>query len=169
MSIPIFFEPFTLEDFHTRASNWKSDTNITFVDGGVVSNFPLSLYDTKGSVRPKCPTFGLLIDETKGATSGHRRKDNEVDNLAELVMAMHQTMQEYGDKAYIDNHPGAEARIIRLSNWVNLSGKKYPIKTTDFDITPDEKIHLFLNGVEATLEKLKTWNFEKYIQKYREP
>ena len=158
MSIPIFFEPFRLIDFTTGEANLKASGHIAFVDGGLVSNFPLSLFDVKG--KPRCPTFGLLIDELKGK----QPEPNKVDNLFELGMAMFETTREYGDKAYVAENPSAAARIIRMSN-TGVQGKK--IGTTDFDIADGDKIQLFKNGVQAVLEKMSEWDFEKYIRKFR--
>lgn len=158
MSIPVFFEPFQLLDFTSEEANLNVPGHVTFVDGGLVSNFPLSLFDVKG--KPRCPTFGLLIDEMKGK----QPEPNKVDNLFELGMAMFETTREYGDKAYVAENPSAAARIIRMSN-VGVQGKK--IGTTDFDIADEDKIQLFKNGVQAVLEKMAEWDFEKYIKKYR--
>jgi NTE family protein len=51
MSIPYFFQPILLE--HIEAKNVA-----TIVDGGVLSNFPVWLFDAVGRP-PKRPTFGF--------------------------------------------------------------------------------------------------------------
>jgi len=56
MSIPFFFEPGDL------AGN-------TVVDGGILSNLPLWLYDAPVGVRPVCLTIGFqLVDRQSGTT-----------------------------------------------------------------------------------------------------
>jgi NTE family protein len=58
MSIPYFFAPshLTLLD----------GTSCTIVDGGVLSNFPVWLFDTNPDTDPKRPTFGFFITGGKG-------------------------------------------------------------------------------------------------------
>jgi NTE family protein len=166
MSIPFFFQPMRLEDFDVRADNLKQKGYVTFVDGGLVSNFPLSIFDTgqPGTKRdfssPRCPTFGLLIDETGGI----KPKPNDIDNVIELGMSMFETTRVYGDKAYIKDNPHARKRVIRLSNRLN-DGRE--INTTDFDLMDTDKVELFQNGVNAMLEYLKKWDFDDYIKRFR--
>lgn len=158
MSIPVFFAPFKLSDFDVGEDQIAVSPDVTFVDGGLVSNFPLSLFDSGG--KPRCPTFGLLIDEQQGK----KPVANKIDNLFELGMAMFDTTREYGDKAYVAKNPHAESRIIRMSN---LGVGNKPVNTTDFNLKDEDKIQLFHNGVNAVLKKMQTWNFGEYIRKYR--
>jgi NTE family protein len=165
MSIPIFFEPFTLDQF-TAAYNLLRPPDTTFVDGGLVSNFPLAIFDagrhgnTGNYSSPRCPTFGLLIDEEKGT----KPKPKKIGNLIQLGKAIFQTATDYGDKAYIHDSPHAKERIIRISNEV-ADGRK--VETTDFDLKDADKIRLFENGVDAALERMKTWDFDRYITTFR--
>ena len=56
MSIPVFFEP-------VRWSNPRTKREHLIVDGGVLSNFPLWMFDRKDDKPPRWPTFGLLLVE----------------------------------------------------------------------------------------------------------
>lgn len=165
MSIPFFFEPFLLSQF-VGQSNLKDNEDIVFVDGGVVSNFPLAIFDSGRNSnsgdykKPQCPTFGLLIDEKLGTP----RKPNSFSNLFKFSIAIFGTASEYGDKSYIKENPHAQERIIRISNEV---GNGLKIGTTDFDVSDEDKKKLFKNGVDAVVSKLKNWNFDDYIKKFR--
>ena len=53
MSIPVFFEPVIQRDGQGREH--------TIVDGGLLSNFPVWLFDSASDVRPAFPTFGMLL------------------------------------------------------------------------------------------------------------
>jgi len=65
MSIPIFFEPVV----HTNASSGEEHL---IVDGGMLSNFPVWLFDCEGR-DPRWPTFGLLLVEPDPKVPiGHR-------------------------------------------------------------------------------------------------
>lgn len=54
MSIPVYFEP-------VRWENPETGKEHIIVDGGLLSNFPVWLFDADGE--PDWPTFGLLLVE----------------------------------------------------------------------------------------------------------
>lgn len=54
LSIPIYFEPCHLTDPVTGKTS-------VIVDGGVLSNFPIEIFDRADSQRPRWPTFGLRL------------------------------------------------------------------------------------------------------------
>ena len=53
-SIPLFFEPVTVRD-------GKSAEQTTLVDGGVLSNFAIEIFDRADRATPRWPTFGVKI------------------------------------------------------------------------------------------------------------
>jgi NTE family protein len=53
ISIPLFFEPVTLRDANGESS--------TLVDGGVVSNYPIDVFDRTDGREPRWPTFGVTL------------------------------------------------------------------------------------------------------------
>ena len=55
MSIPIFFDPVVYHDPR------KPHDQRLIVDGGLLSNFPVWLFDTPADHVPRWPTFGLLL------------------------------------------------------------------------------------------------------------
>ena len=55
MSIPFFYEPVKLVNRQTKAASY-------LVDGGLLSNFPVWLFDTEGT-QPAWPTFGFKLVE----------------------------------------------------------------------------------------------------------
>lgn len=163
-SIPVFFSPFRVGDFSTSPKNLKALANTAFVDGGIVSNFPLSIFDvsrplSNAVVRPKCPTFGLLIED-----NGRKDEHVDVDNPVKLGLALFRTASDNGDKAYIKSSPHNAARIIRISN---RGANDRFVSAIDFALTDDDKLQLFKNGVDAVVQKLATWDFEQYTQRYR--
>lgn len=56
MSIPIFFEPVSLVNQYTSREH-------TIVDGGMLSNFPVWLFDAPPGQEAKRPTFGLRLSQ----------------------------------------------------------------------------------------------------------
>ncbi len=61
MSIPIFFEP-------VRVENAETNREHLIVDGGMLSNFPVWLFDSDPGEVPTWPTFGLLLVEPEPRT-----------------------------------------------------------------------------------------------------
>ncbi len=53
MSIPFFFEPAIVKG--------HDGTSSTLVDGGVLSNFPIDIFDRTEGRRPRWPTFGVKL------------------------------------------------------------------------------------------------------------
>jgi NTE family protein len=53
-SIPLFFKPVTLTD-------GQSGDRFTLVDGGVLSNFPIEIFDRTDGAKPRWPTLGVRI------------------------------------------------------------------------------------------------------------
>jgi NTE family protein len=54
ISIPLLFEPVTLRDGETGAEH-------TLVDGGVLSNFPIEIFDRTDTAKPRWPTLGVKV------------------------------------------------------------------------------------------------------------
>lgn len=126
MSIPVFFEPVALDYLNNREKR-KS----FIVDGGILSNFPVWLFDTDQD--PPWPTFGFrLIEPCQGEP---RRISNIVDFLAAIVG----TMMEAHDERYIQ-----DANFKRTIGIPTMG-----VKTTDFDITLERKEMLFQAGYDA--------------------
>lgn len=108
MSIPGFFVP------HECASN-------TFVDGGVLSNFPGFAFEEDVKFHP-LPVVGFRLDS--GDHSG------PVENSNQLISAIIDTVVSHNSN---NNLP--ETNIINLPT--------LGISTTDFDITKEQKGHLY--------------------------
>ena len=62
MSIPIFFEPYTVKVL---------GQDVVLVDGGMLSNFPVWVFDSDGV--PDWPTFGLKLVDPDPKTGRRRR------------------------------------------------------------------------------------------------
>jgi NTE family protein len=54
ISIPLFFEPVTVRDGRTGEKR-------TLVDGGVLSNFPIEIFDRTDASKPRWPTLGVKV------------------------------------------------------------------------------------------------------------
>ena len=114
MSIPYFFRPVRFgEGKHRRHKHW-------IVDGGMLSNFPIWLFDSPADRPPAWPTIGFLLWEPGSEKPRHQR----IRGLVSMTRAMVQTMMSAHDRKAL-----AEADISRI---VKIPTGKYA--TADFDL-----------------------------------
>jgi NTE family protein len=156
MSLPIFFEPVRLTD--------GSGKNHLIVDGGVLSNFPIWLFDSQDT--PRWPTFGFKLVEENPRERKSDVKD-PIKGIRAYATALVGTMLEAHDNYHISVSKGDLTRTIRIPTAISTNGGTKNIKTTDFDITKEESEKLFQNGVGAAKDFLESWKFESYKEKYR--
>jgi NTE family protein len=143
MSIPYFFRPARLK----AATGGEH----VIVDGGVLSNFPVELFDTAGE--PEWPTFGFRL----GAQPTPAADRYQVRGPISLLRAMFGTMMEAHDDRYVETH-----KFVR-SIMIDPVG----ISTIQFDLGPDEKEKLYQSGVTAARDFLSRWDFEAYKAQFR--
>lgn len=136
MSIPFFYEPVTLDDS-------------ILVDGGLLSNFPINLFDKT----PDWPTFGIKLS----AQADANLVENPIHNTYDFLKAIIATAINAHDQMHIDD-PGTAARTIFVDT--------FKIKATHFDITAGEQQQLFKSGEKAAAQFLKTWNFTQWRKKF---
>ncbi|HKG68856.1 MAG TPA: patatin-like phospholipase family protein, partial [Segetibacter sp.] len=78
MSIPIFFESYFINEIPCTDQQIKDQWNETFgeqdppstarfVDGGILSNFPINLFYNSKADKPRLPSFGIDLDDEKDA------------------------------------------------------------------------------------------------------
>jgi NTE family protein len=155
MSIPVFFEPVIHE-------NPKTGEQHLIVDGGMLSNFPVWLFDCHGR-DPNWPTFGLMLVEPEpNKPIGHRiavgdETAIERGTLLDFVKSLALTMMAAHDRMYIEE--ATWARTIPIPT--------LGVGTTEFGITPDRVHALYESGRAAATEFLEHWDFDKYIEEYR--
>ena len=156
MSIPIFFEP-------ACVTNKKTNQEHIIVDGGMLSNFPVWLFDCEGDDEPDWPTFGLLLVEPDPKTPisarlpAPERAPRGVGGLIKYVKAMASTMMEAHDRLYVQQ--ADFARTIPIST--------LGVGTTEFEITDERKEALYQSGRDAAVDFLATWDFDGYIAEFR--
>lgn len=143
MSIPFFFEPVKLRNMKTNEVSYV-------VDGGILSNFPVWLFDTEGGI-PEWPTFGFKLVEPQEGTP--QRVRGPISLLAALIS----TMAEAHDARYIE-----DAQFVRTIPIPTLG-----VGTTEFDITKEKSEALYQSGRQAAEKFFATWDFADYIDKYR--
>lgn len=146
-SIPFFYEPVVLR--YGRLTQKRS----YIVDGGVLSNYPIWLFDCPRHRAPRWPTIGLRLVDPR---AGH---PNKIKGPLSLFTALFSTMLEAHDARHIK-----EAHFVRTIA-INTLG----VRTVDFNIPTATRLRLYESGVSAAKAFLKTWNFEAYKSRYRLP
>jgi NTE family protein len=148
MSIPFFFEPV---QFISEAADVSVPTaggrsaivhyeagSETWVDGGLLENFPITAFERDDGEPARWPTIGIKLSQLQ--TSIPKTESCE-SSLAVALRCLHTMMNEW-DSYSVD--AGTAARTIFIDN----AG----INAIDFDLTQDQKNELFLNGVEAATQ-----------------
>jgi NTE family protein len=154
MSIPIFFEPVRV---HNTLTNWEH----ILVDGGMLSNFPVWLFDSDDV--PKCPTFGLLLVEPDPRTPITARlpkpeaSPRGAKGLIQLLSGMVHTMMEAHDRMYVQKEQFAPTIGIPTLG----------VGTTEFDIARERALALYESGRTAAATFLSGWDFDAYVAEFR--
>jgi len=145
MSIPFFYEPVKLVNRRTRAASY-------LVDGGLLSNFPVWLFDIDDA-KPEWPTFGFKLVEPG------ERKPRQIRGPISLLTALFATMMEAHDARHIK-----EQHFVRTIDIPTLD-----VSTTEFDISREKSEALCQSGRQAAERFFTAWDFADYVAKYRRP
>jgi NTE family protein len=134
-AIPYVFEPVRV-------------AGATWVDGGLLSDFPVQLFDEPEG-RPRWPTFGIRLSARPGIPPTH-----PVRGPVSLGIAAIETLVSNQDNAYIDD-PCTVRRTIFVP-----TGDISPI---DFNISAKEREALYRNGLQAGRQFLATWDYADFL------
>ena len=147
-SIPFFFEPVTLR---SPGAGRSEGSVSTLVDGGVLSNFPVAVFDRTDHRPPRWPTFGVRLS----MRAEGRVHTTEVRGTVSLALSLVETMLEACDAAHIDD-PCVQVRSV----FVDTSG----VSPVDFGITEQQQEQLLLAGHEAAGAFLRDWDWPAYLR-----
>ncbi|BBZ52321.1 patatin-like phospholipase family protein [Mycobacterium heidelbergense] len=132
-AIPYVFEPVRV-------------AGATWVDGGLLSDFPVELFDR---ANPRWPTFGIRLSARPGIPPTHA-----VHGPVSLGIAAIETLVSNQDNAYIDDPCTVRRTIFVPADEVS------PI---DFDITAEQREALYRRGSQAGQQFLRTWNYADFL------
>ncbi|MGA8941722.1 MAG: patatin-like phospholipase family protein [Thermoactinomyces sp.] len=137
-SIPFFFDP-------VKLACQKTGEICYIVDGGVLSNFPVWLFDKE---KPRWPTFGFRL------YSPDEKQFHEISGPFSMLLSIFFTMLEAHDNRYIEDLD--QVRSIQVPS--------LDVKLTDFSISEEKKKQLFQSGVQAAETFFNQWTFEDYLK-----
>jgi len=155
MSIPLFFEPGRLAADKIRIQeDPAAKSSAVIVDGGILSNFPVWLFDADPGRRPRWPTFGFrLVDR---ATSLPRRIGGPVG----LSIAMFETMRTAHDRR-ISQLKRSRTIDIDLTDVIAA----HKIRVTSFTLSNEAKDALYTAGYACARDFfLNRWNWQEHLQ-----
>jgi len=130
--IPFFFEP-------VRLKVGKGETIV--VDGGVLSNFPMWIFNDEGGNTER-PVLGLKLSRSQEEMPGHK-----IDNALDLFEALFSTMKNSHDERYISRKHERNIIFIPVDDY----------SATQFDMDQETKEELIEAGRNSTIQFLKTW------------
>jgi NTE family protein len=141
ISIPFYFKPVKFK--------YKQDMSYV-VDGGVLSNFPIWIFDVSG--KPRWPTFGFKFIQPKSTNKGSTKRD-----IVSFAFDIINTMLDKNEEVYIKNR-----NFVRTIS-IPSSGTK----ATQFDISDKKRLELFNDGYEAGEKFILQWDIDSYINQFR--
>lgn len=156
-SIPYFFDPVVLRKAAKARRKGESfaDQFIYIVDGGLLSNFPLWIYDEENSNIPEkqqIPTLGFHL---VGKQTGEPRR---IAGPLSMFHALFATMMGAHDERYIEEQN--RFRTIKIPT--------LGVSVTDFDITPEKSMELYKAGYAAAKTYFQKWSHHDYLHQFNE-
>ncbi|WP_103105397.1 patatin-like phospholipase family protein [Brevibacillus reuszeri] len=140
-SIPFFFQPALLK---------KPGQTHYIVDGALLSNYPVWLFDVDGT--PRWPTIGFRLQDDQG-----KRNEDRIKGLFSFASSLLSTMLDAHDRLHVE-----KAKAVRTI-FINTLG----VRTTQFQLPPEMKQQLFSSGESAARVFLEHWDFDDYVKVFR--
>ncbi len=147
MSIPYFFAPITLTHHETGEPS-------TVVDGGVLSNFPVWIFDVADR-DPTRPTFGFKLVGGRTAGSGFGHVLEHLGWPVAMGADIFHTASDAWDKRWASHSTTVRTCTVSAGT----------VGTTDFNLTGDQRAWLLNSGHEAAAAFLDTWDPGQYVNR----
>jgi NTE family protein len=144
-AIPLFFRPVRQPTPSGRA---------TWVDGALLSNFPVELFDRTDSVDPRWPTFGVRLT-TRPPTPPVTRA---VEGPLEVGLAALDTLLTDQGSSYLEDPCTVERTVFVPTEGVSV---------VDFDLDAATTERLYAAGVAAGEDFLAGWDFPAHVRRCR--
>lgn len=133
-SLPYFFEPVKL----------KTQTGQKIiVDGGVLSNFPLWLFDNEITLKTR-PVIGIKL-----SANDQDKPPKNIKTAVDLYGALFETMKDAHDARYISRKHVKNIVFVPVESGI----------TTEFTLTDEKKRNLITLGKQRTEKFLRTWTY----------
>lgn len=153
-----------------------------FVDGGMLSNFPIREFHVPPHIDPRYPTFGVLLSAlqsgnaaSKNKSQAREHKQTEEEKLKEekkkwllekdkffnhsvfkFIISFISTFRRFYDGDFLTNHPEFSHLVKAVDT------KKF--NSLDFGMKPETKKELFAAGARTAMNQLAEFKWEKYLE-----
>jgi NTE family protein len=144
-AIPFFFRP-------VRQPTPQGDA--TWVDGGLLSNFPVDLFDRGDTLDPRWPTFGVRLTTRPPTFPVIRR----VDGPVEIGLAALDTLLTDQGSSYLEDDCTVERTVFVPTGGVSI---------VDFDLDAATTERLYAAGRLATEQFLAGWDLQGHLARCR--
>lgn len=132
---PYFFIP--------KKLTGKDRVKSLIVDGGLLSNFPIWVFDSETNKRTR-PILGVKLSD-----SPQPNNPRQIKNALDMLHALFSTMKQAHDARYIAKSEKANIIFIPVQN----------VDTTDLMIDDEVKKKLMKTGKEKAADFLKNWTY----------
>jgi len=119
----------------------------TFVDGGIMSNFPIDFFHAPDR-EPAAPTFGAKLGPDE-------RRSARIDSPQELGAAVFRSASHTLDYDFIKRNPDYEKLVAYID-----TGEGHG--WLDFEMGEEDEVDLFVRGARKAAEFLTTFDWEGY-------
>jgi NTE family protein len=142
MSIPFFFDPVRFDaPAHNDGIDNYAAGPVTWVDGGLLSNFPVEVFDRSDGLPSRWPTIGVKLS---AGSPTPVEKHSPKDPLQEAIACV-RTAMDNASRYYVP--PDKAARTIFVDS--------FGLSATDFHLSPADQQRLYASGVTAATTYLK--------------
>lgn len=149
-SIPYFFDPVVLRQPAKERKKNKVKTKFSYVvDGGLLSNFPLWLFEDDVQMGTPIPVLGF---QTVGRNEA---QPHRIVGPITMFQAMFDTMLNAHDERYIEKH-----NLIRTIKIPSLG-----VSSTEFSLSPEQGVELYESGLRAGEKFFHSWNRQANLMK----
>jgi NTE family protein len=160
MSVPLFFMPYEIDHIPDAGTKehpaWVEKAvyhgpvpdRVKFVDGGLISNFPIDVFHLPQKSVPAKPSFGVRL-------STFRQSYKEITDFREYLGGLIGTMRYDSDNEFLRDNPDFNKLITYIDadqhvNWLN------------FNLSADDKLKLFTDGAQKALAFIREFRWEEY-------
>jgi len=158
MSIPVFFEPFKV-DVTEVLQRKNTDTKlkafvenqrtiekkeVQFVDGGILSNFPINVFHNTKIAWARMPTFGIKLEDEKHEKADQHKTETmklPKSRLLPFLGSILSTIRFYYDRDFLKRNMVYETCIAHI----DVAG----INWLDFGLDEATQKKLFIQGAKA--------------------
>ncbi|NBI27546.1 patatin-like phospholipase family protein [Chengkuizengella marina] len=147
-AIPFYFDPIKLKKLREKQTFY-------IVDGGILSNYPLWLFDKEArerGIQIKIPTLGFRL------VGKHSNVPRKIVGPISMFQALFSTMMDAHDEKFIEDH--------KRFNTIKIP--TLGVRTTDFKISQEACNRLFDSGYQAAERYLDRWSYSEYLKHYEQ-